>query len=183
MPAYRVMARARVRGVRDPVAAGDINTDRAISGTVRQHHGEVAFIGSLLGRRRLLSAFGQTGSERCSSQRTTQANPLRLRSRRARCALGAVIPLQHWSEENQLGWKVTLAAWTRVPVAWICLKVLSPQTLISQAALSTASTRCRRGGVFRFCAGNDAIRSSRIAPGRMSDLRERLDLGLPTKPS
>ena len=118
IPLHRVMARSLMCGVRDPVAAGDINTDPAISGTVRQHHGEVAFIGSLLVRRRLLSAkfFGQTGSERRSSWRPPRANLFRLRSHRASCALGAVIPLQHWSEENQVGWKVTLAAWIRLPV-------------------------------------------------------------------
>ena len=112
------MARSRVWGVRDPVAAGDINTDHAISGTVRQHHGEVAFIGSRLVRRRLLSVtfFGQTAPEQRSPRRTTRTNLLRLRSHRAGCALGAVIPLQHWSEENQVGWKVTLAAWIRLPV-------------------------------------------------------------------
>jgi hypothetical protein len=102
IPLHRVMARSLMCGVRDPVAAGDINTDPAISGTVRQHHGEVAFIGSLLVRRRLLSVpfFGQTGPERRSSWRAPRANLLRLRSHRASCALGAVIPLQHWSCER-----------------------------------------------------------------------------------
>jgi hypothetical protein len=175
------MARSRVWGVRDRVAAGDITTDHAISGTVRQHHGELAFIGSLLVRRPLLSAtfFGQTGSERRSSWRASRANLLRLRSHRAGCALGAVIPLQHWSSDRgePSGWKVTLAAWIRMTVAWTYLKVLRPQTLISQAVLSTASTHCRRGGAFLSRVGNDdAIHSPRVASGWMRDLRERLDL-------